>query len=437
VRRLGWGGLAAVALGVAAIAFAATGSPASLRAGPTQTVSDDPEQAINSNTSPVAVADPVRPDTLVVAGRVDAPQLNCAISVSATGGQAWRRLDLPLAPGASNCFWPDVAFDGDGGLLVLYAPTGGQFNLPLALWLQRFTAGFVPDGPPVRIAGPLAFQPRLAVDGPHVFVSWIAAGAARAAKALGFGPPPNPVMLARSDDAGHTFAGPATVGDPGLLLVQPSLLAGAGGRVVVGALDLGDDRATYESSDQALPGPPPTGPWRLVAWTSDDGGATFGPAAVVAADVVPSQRALVDLAAAPAFALNPAGGPLYAVWESGGDVDLAASADGGRTWSPHRRLGPARGAQFLPGIGVAPDGRLDVAFYDRSGDKGDVLAEVILASSADGGRSFVTTKVSDGPFDSRWARSPARTSCSAATWRSCRNRAGPPWCGRTPDAGTG
>jgi hypothetical protein len=121
---------------------------------------------------------------------------------------------------------------------------------------------------------------------------------------------------------------------------------------------------------------------------------------VVAADVVPSQRALVDLAAAPAFALNPAGGPLYAVWESGGDVDLAASADGGRTWSPHRRLGPARGAQFLPGIGVAPDGRLDVAFYDRSGDKGDVLAEVILASSADGGRSFVTTKVSDGPFDS-------------------------------------
>jgi len=393
--------VAAVAAGLLTGAAGMAAHPVTLRAGPSQMVSDDPELAINSNTSPVAVVDPGRPDVLVVAGRVDAPVLGCTLSVSTTGGDAWRRLDLPLAPGASNCFWPDVAYAGDGDLLVLYALTGGRYNLPLALWLQRFTPDLAPDGPPVPIAGPLAFQPRLAVEGPHVFVSWIAAGGSRAEQALGFGPPPNPVTLARSDDGGRTFAPPVTVGEPGLLLVQPSVVAGPGGRVMVGALDLVDDRATYESSDQGLPGPPPPGPWRVVAWTSDDSGATFGPTAVVGAAVVPFQRMLVDLAAAPAFALDRHGGRIYATWESGGDVELAGSVDGGRTWSAGRRLGGARGSQFLPGIGVAPDGRVDVAFYDRGGDKDDVLARVVLASSADGGRSFVTTTVSDGPFDAR------------------------------------
>jgi hypothetical protein len=388
-------------LGVAAIALAATGSPPSLRAGPTQTVSDDPEQAINSNTSPVAVADPVRPDTLVVAGRVDAPQLNCAISVSATGGQAWRRLDLPLPPGASNCFWPDVAFAPDGSLLVLYTPTGGQYNLPLALWLQRFTVDLAPDGPPVRVAGPLAFQPRLAVDGGRVLVAWIVAGPDRADKALGFSPPPNPLVVARSDDGGRTFGPPVTVSDPRRLMVQPTLLVGPGGQVVVGALDLGDDLATYTSADGDLPGPAPAGPWRVVAWTSADGGSTFAAAATVAGRVLPTQRVLVDLAAAPAFALDPSGRRIYAAWESGGDVELSRSDDGGTSWTAPRRVGPARGAQFLPGIAVAPDGRVDVAFYDRSRDPADVLADVVLASSTDGGRSFSVGRVSDQPFDSR------------------------------------
>lgn len=401
MKRLAWVGLAVVALGVAAAGLGLVRSPASLRSGPTQMVSQDPEQAINSNTSPVAVVSPVRPDTIVVAGRVDAPQLNCTISVSTTGGEAWRRLDLPLAADATNCFWPDVAFAGDGSLLVLYTPTGGQYDLPLALWLQRFTPDLTPDGPPIRVAGALAFQPRLAVDGLGVLAAWIVAAPARGDKALGFTAPPNPVVVARSEDGGRTFAAPVTVGDPNRMVVQPTLLVGADHEVVVGALDLGDDLATYESSDGGLPGPPPTGPWRVVAWTSNDGGATFGAAKSVADRVVPWQRVLVDLAAAPAFAVDPARRRVYAAWESGGDVELSRSDDGGATWASPYRVGPARGTQFLPGIGVAPDGRVDVAFYDRSADKDDVLAHVVLASSTDGGRSFVTTTVSDQAFDTR------------------------------------
>jgi hypothetical protein len=397
--RLGLG-IAAVVLGVALTLLGVQGEEAALQAGPTQAVSDDPQQSINVNTSPVAAVDPRRPEVLVIARRVDAPRLQCAISVSTTGGEAWRRLELPMAPEATNCFWPSVAFEGDGRLLVLYTPTGGPFNLPTGLWLQRFTPDLAADGPPTRVSGPLTFQPRLAVDGRRILVSWIRAGEARAEKFLGFPPPPNPIVVTRSDDGGRTFAPPVTISEPNRLAVQPTLLAWGGDRVVVGALDLGDDRETYQSSHEGQPGPPPRGPWRVVAWTSSDGGSTFGPAKTVAEAVVPSQRVLIDLAPAPAFAVDPDRGRLYASWESGHDVVLSRSDDVGNTWSPPHRLAPSANAQFLPGIGVAPDGRVDVAFYDRSGDPNDELATLVVASSTDGGNSFVSGTVSDRPFDS-------------------------------------
>ncbi|MDQ3895713.1 MAG: glycoside hydrolase [Actinomycetota bacterium] len=393
-------GVAAVVAGLAVAVVGLQGRDASVERGPIQPVSDDPQLAINVNTSPVVAADPRRQGVLVVAGRVDAPKLDCKVAVSTTGGEAWRRIDLPRAPDAANCFWPAVAFDGDGDLLVLYTPTGGPFNLPTGLWLQRFTTDFAADGPPVHVSGPLAFQPGLAVDGRRVLVAWIRANDVRSTKPLGFGPPPNPIVVARSEDGGRTFAPPVTVSEPARLAVQPTLLAGPGGQVVIGALDLGEDLTTYQSADEGRPGPPPAERWRVVAWRSADGGESFGPAITVVDDVVPSQRVLIDLAPAPAFAVDPAHGRIYATWESGLDVLLSRSDDGGATWAPARRIGPQPGGQFLPGIGIAPDGRVDVAFYDRSGDPDDVLAEVVVASSWDGGRSFATGRISDGRFDS-------------------------------------
>lgn len=387
-------------MGIGLLLLGLQGSDRSLRAGSVQAVSDDPQVAINVNTSPVVAVDPRRPERLVVAGRVDAPRLDCTLSVSTTGGEAWRRLDLPPAPEATNCFWPAVAFDGDGSVLVLNTPTGGPFNLPTGLWLQRFTPELVADGPPIQVGGPLTFQPRLAVDGQRVLVAWIQASEVRATKSLGFGPPPNPVVLVRSEDGGRTFSTPVTVSEPGRLAVQPTLLAGPGAQVVVGALDLGDDQATYQSTHEGQPGPPPAERWRVVAWTSADGGASFRAAKTVADGVIPAQRVLIDLAPAPAFALDHARRRMYAAWESDRDVFLSRSDDGGSTWSPPHRLGPATGGQFLPGIGVAPDGRVDVVFYDRSGDPDDVAAEIWIASSSDGGRSFATAIVSDRPFDS-------------------------------------
>ncbi len=387
-------------VGVAVVLFGLRGAGASLRPRTTEPVSSDPQLAINVNTSPVAAVDPRRPEVIVVAGRVDAPRLNCTVSVSETGGEAWRQLDLPRAPDAENCFWPAVAFDGDSNLLVLYTPTGGPFNLPTGLWLQRFTPELTPEGPPIRVSGALTFQPRLAVEGRRVLVGWIAEDEERATKFLGFSTPPNPLVIVRSEDGGRTFSAPATVGEPGRLAVQPTLFAGPGGQVDVGALDLAQDRFTYQSAHEGQSGPPPAGPWQVVLWRSTDGGSRFEPAVTVEPGVVPRQRVLVDLAPAPAFAFDPARNRIYAAWETAGDVLLRRSEDAGASWSPAQRLGPASGTQFLPGVGVAPDGRVDVAFYDRSGDPDDVLAELVLASSSDGGRSFTTEVISEQPFDS-------------------------------------
>ena len=66
-RRATAVGLLAVVVGLAVGGLGLARSAASLRAGPSEMVSDDPEVAINSNTSPIAEADPQRPGVLVAA----------------------------------------------------------------------------------------------------------------------------------------------------------------------------------------------------------------------------------------------------------------------------------------------------------------------------------------------------------------------------------
>jgi hypothetical protein len=82
-------------------------------------------------------------------------------------------------------------------------------------------------------------------------------------------------------------------------------------------------------------------------------------------------------------------------------VFLARSGDGGATWSAPAAVAPGPRGQFLPAVGVAPTGRVDVLFYDRRDDPEDHRAHVTLASSFDGGRTFRTATVSDAPFDTR------------------------------------
>jgi hypothetical protein len=168
-----------------------------------------------------------------------------------------------------------------------------------------------------------------------------------------------------------------------------------------------DDVANYEGTHNGQTGPAPDGVWRVVSWRSTDGGTTFEPAAVAGELAIP-RRVVVDLGPAPSFARSRSG-PMYATWDGGRgdsrDVFLSSSADGGRSWTPPRTVAGGRGAQFLPAVAVAPDGRVDIVFYDRGRDRGDVRSDVVVQSSWDGGRSFVRSVASDASSDTRIATS--------------------------------
>ena len=396
-------GAAVAVLGAILAALGLQGSPGHLTAHrPNRFVNQ--QEGIDAHNSPAAAVDPSRPAVMAVADRIDTPSPACSVHRSTDAGRAWRRLDLPLPPGSETCFAPDVAFDDRGDLLVLYATVGGSFNQPTSTWLQRFVAE-APRGPAVRVAGPASFHARMAVRGARVVVAWVQARAEVAERPLGFPPPPNPVVASRSDDGGQSFSTPVAVSEPHRLVAQPTVGLGPGEEVVVGALDLGDDLLDYEGGHGGQAGPPAEGRWRVVTWTSTDAGRSFAPASTVTADLVAPERIYVDLGPTPGLARDPRTGRLYAAWDAGRgdarDVFLSWSDDRGATWSSPKRVAPRRSAQFLPAVGVSPDGRLDLAYYDRGGDPDEVLAEVVVASSWDGGASFVTATASDRSFDSR------------------------------------
>lgn len=341
---------------------------------------------------------------VVVANRMDAPEFGCRLWTLDGGAATWAPLSLTPELSASNCFWPRVAFDGDGNLLVLYTPLGGPNILPVGLWLQRFD-GLVPAGPPTEVAGRLAFHARMAVVGDTIWASWVQAGPATWENQLGFEPGDNHVVVARSDDAGRSFGPPVRVSEPDRRVIQPTLLAWGDGTVFVGALDLGDDVLNYHARHDGQTPPDPALRWRIVAWRSDDGGRTFSDTIVVAPDLPVPQLIIADLGPTPGFARDPSAGRLYATWDAGRgnarDVFLASSDDGGRTWAAPHTVGPTGGSQHLPAVAVAPDGRVDLLYYDRGRDPDDHHAEAVLATSWDGGSTMTTTSLSERLFDTR------------------------------------
>ncbi len=361
---------------------------------------------INAHNSPAVAVDPTRPAAVAVADRIDSPRFSCSLSVSTSSGLTWKSVPFTLPPEAPNCFWPDVAYDGDGRLLLLYTATGGRFNQPLGVWLQRFDGEQV-AGPPVRVAGTEAFHAHFAVAGSRVVVAWIQTPPANADRPLGFEPGPNPLMVSRSVNGGASFGPPVRVSGTERV-AHPSVVITAGGAVVVGALDYNDDVDDYEGRHDGKQGPPPNATWRVLSWRSPDGGATFGPAPLVVADRVPvPQRIVIDLAPGPSFAADPdpARHRVYAAWDGGvgdaRDVFVAASADDGATWGAAVRVGSHAHSQFLPAVSVAASGRVDLVFYDRSGDPKDILARPAVASSWDGGRTFSAGYAAEDPFDTR------------------------------------
>ncbi len=382
----------------------------------------NPPGIITANNSPTLARNPVRPSNLVVAHRIDRPGFSALVEWSDDGGVTWRPTTIPLPPDTPACnaglpdpvaggvprqlpcpFAPDVAFAPDGTLFVLYVELQGNGNTPARLWMTTSADGGATMAPPVPVAGPLTFQPRLAVDPEGtVHAVWLQAENVALNRLVG----PATIVAARSGDGGRSFSAPVPVSDPARPRVGAATpVITTDGALVVLYQDFKDDRRDFEG----LEGPPAEGPFALVVARSDDDGQSFTPGVELESGIVPTRRFLVFLPEHPSIAAGPEG-VLYVTWHSGVDGDdedvfLRRSDDGGATWGGAVRVNdnPAGDGtrQYLPRVAVAPGGRVDVLFYDRRLDPADVLTDAFLASSQDNGATFTNQRVSSMPFDSR------------------------------------
>ncbi|MDQ6807338.1 MAG: glycoside hydrolase [Actinomycetota bacterium] len=357
---------------------------------------------VDAHNSPSLARDPRAPNVVVATERIDRPGFSAELDWSADGGRTWRSTALPLPRGLDRPYAPDATFALDGELYVTYVDLRGNGNVPADLWVSKSTDGGRTLSAPVRVAGRLAFQARVAVDhAGTVYVTWLQAYAAGLLSLIG---PPSPIVVSRSSDGARTFSRPLQVSDPSRRLVGAATpVIDSRGHLVVLYEDFQGDRRDFED----LPGPPWDHPFALVV-TRPIGLTSFARGVELEHGLVPDRRFLVYTPEFPSIAAGLRD-TLYVAWSDAraGDEDvfLRRSTDGGATWSPATRVNDnPRGdgtSQYLPRVDVASDGRVDVLFLDRRRDRKNIMTDATLASSTDGGRSFRNTRLSSRSFDSR------------------------------------
>ena len=369
------------------------------------------EGDISANNSPALARNPKRPANLAVANRIDSPRFSCRLSVSLDGGGSWSETAVPIPEGEQDkCFAPDVTFAPDGTMYLFFVTLRGLGNVPHAGWIVRSSDGGRTLSRPVRALGALAFQVRLTADPTRpgrLYLTWLQAAGTGLYR---FEQPGNPIRSARSDDGGVTWEPPSRVSNASRArVVAPSPAVDRDGDLYVLYLDLGEDRLDYEGGHEGQGGPPYPGPFQLVLARSRDGGTSWSES-VVDDRIVPAERFLVFLPPFPSVAVDPESGRIYAGFHDRrhGDADALVWSlrRSGRSWEGPVRVNdtPERdnSSQYLPRLAVAAGGRLDVVYYDRRADPRDVMNEVSLQSSWDGGESFgERVLLSSRAFDSR------------------------------------
>jgi hypothetical protein len=202
------------------------------------------------------------------------------------------------------------------------------------------------------------------------------------------------IVLSRSIDGGLTWSTPVRISDKaGLPRDDNGTVEGFSGVVAPdGALHV-----VWSDTNH------------IVYAVSHDGGKTFARNRSIA-DTAPSHFVVLGAEEAngyPQIGIGP-DSKLYVAWSDyrNGDVDVfcISSADGGRTWSAVVRVNsdPLHNSadQFFQWMAVDPvSGAVNVLFYDRRHDPANKSADVVLARSTDGGRTFRNYLLSDHAFD--------------------------------------
>lgn len=107
---------------------------------------------------------------------------------------------------------------------------------------------------------------------------------------------------------------------------------------------------------------------------------------------------------------NSTRGNVYALCSVGNasnlsDIELARSIDEGATWQPPMRIntdpGFANSWHWFGTLSVAPNGRVDVCWFDTRNDPANVLSELFYCYSLDGGLTWATNRAVSPPFNSQ------------------------------------
>ena len=339
---------------------------------------------------PSVEVDPRDPKHVVVTD-ANMTSAHCTFHVTFDGGRAWTDGVFEVPPGYTGCHinrWSGghvptgpsgVAFGPSGTIYATFgsalADDGSRESVMLATSAdggKSFKVGVAsrPPGDEIGFARPeMAVTTSRGGGADRVLISFWQCGQQ--------GRICDQALLIRSDDGGATFAPPVVVnGPPGGQNPSPPIQA--------------PDGTIYLTFTRSGPIA------ELFLARSTDSGSVF------ASTLVESQPGIGDQYDPAKLALDPRSGALYAVYTDARigrqQLIFRRSEDKGNTWSGPIGLSPDQagsGAARSPTISVAPNGRIDIAYY-RSRSSG--TDDVYWATSHDGGIRFAHRQVNDAPI---------------------------------------
>jgi hypothetical protein len=391
-----------------------------------------PGRAFNQ---PQLTISPTEKNTFVIAG-ANYNAGECVAFASLDGGQTWRVGKGIARPRQyATCVRPDLGpylgakFGADGTLFLTSAAdnAGGQ-QIVNDLYTARSedlgdtwefaiihkgreSVEFTQQDGTKKIGGEHFSLVRMGVDPKdprYVYAGARYQHADRTPPYGTFGIIPIRNMIAASSDGGRTFSAPV---DP-MAGVPRAQMWGA----YVPSISVGPEGTVYaftrertppaDPNNPAGPSTPPGSPGaggRLLMSVSSDHGKTWEVRVVDDSPVTCGSRDRCQWI--PEGTVDPETGNIYVVFAqadtatSDTNIWFKASTDGGRTWSARKKLNDdtTNLDQYFPGVSVAPNGRVDVAWHDfRSSavvqpptDFNDELYwDLYHTSSTDGGRTW-------------------------------------------------
>ncbi len=396
-------------------------------------------------TSPSIAVDPENPLNVVM-GFVEARTRRCGLMRSADGGTTWKRLDaspstatfpfcfvisgnvdmIPVAFGRNHTLYYALSGydDGDGGVnngnvSVLLGRSDDLGDSWKTTVVRSARGKQPPDTETSRPVSDLAVDTHSGKED-VVYVTWRAEYRTTTAPNL----QPRLPQVSVSTDGGKTFADPVNVAAPawanaatradalkttttlpgsptttappaGSRAAQPDQPVNFGGSNP--SLTVDDKGNLYVAwvthSSNITPAPVPA----IWLSTSTDHGKTYTASAVTAFQQGMSTFGTQRLR------WSPQGGPsgtLHLVYEGTANPTIAnatdayyqRSTDGGKTWSPGKALNDddpkGLAYQNSPNLAIAPDGRVDVVWWDARNDPGVRSHDVYYSSSSDAGMTW-------------------------------------------------